>query len=293
MRFVLHAGLTKTGSTTLQVFLLENAALLARHGVAYPHGERWPTTWQHSWLGTALREGSPDAEALIDACRGYAVGVISGETLINLKPKHLVRLRELMAGVGGDEVKVLVYVRNLADRMLSRLSQQAKLGVAYRDTLSAMAREDPTDMRLGNLERAFGAEALEVRLMEGAHDLVDDFVAAAGLPQIDYERPDRKNVSADPLTSQLVSLLQVEFGLTDEALWRFPLAVGLPALENHYLAQIAPIVAQADLTHPKLAPFRDQLLLINWRDEARRPPLGDFLDGLIDGLRTLKAEAEA
>jgi hypothetical protein len=292
MRFVLHAGMTKTGSTTLQVFLTENAALLARHGVAYPCGERWPVAWQHSWLGKALREESPDAAALIDACRGHEVGVISGETLINLKPRRLERLRELMASAGGEQVRVIVYVRNIADRLLSRLAQKAKTGTGYRESLNAWAAQDGSDVRLENLERAFGADALDVRLMDAADDLVDDFIAAAGLPRLDYVRPDRKNVSADPLTSQLVNLLQVEYGLTDEALYRFPLAVRLPNLENRYLTELQPLVEAAELDHPGLAPFREQMRRINWRDEAARPQLAEFLDGLIAGLKTLKAEAE-
>ena len=293
MRFVVHAGMTKTGSTSLQVFLCENAELLARHRVAYPCGDRWPVAFQHSWLVSALKQDSPDAAALIEACRGHDLGVISGEALINLKPKHLAKLRALMEANGGESFKVIVYVRNIADRMLSRLSQKAKLGAAYRETLGEWAGGGGEDDRLANLERAFGAEALNVRLMEAAPDLVEDFIEAAGLPRLEYVRPERKNVSADPLTSQLVSLLQVEFGLTDEALYRFPLGLRLPRLENSYLAAVEPIAGAVDLDHPKLAPFREQMRRINWRDEAARPELADVLAGLIEGLRTLKAEAEA
>ena len=188
---------------------------------------------------------------------------------------------------------MIVYVRNLADRQLSRLSQNAKLGASYRETLGDWAANDGSDERLTNLERAFGAEALDVRLLEAVGDVLEDFVEAADLPRLDYVRPERANVSADPLTSQLVSMLQLEFGLTGEALYRFPLGLRLPRVENSYLAAVEPLVERIDIGHPKLAPFREQLREIRWRDEAKRPELAQFLDGLIGGLRTLKAEAEA
>ena len=232
---------------------------------------RWPSSTP-GW-SPRLKQDSPDAAALIEACRGFEVGVISGEALINLKPRHLARLRALMEAVGGDQFRVIVYVRNLGDRMLSRLSQKAKLGAAYQETLGEWTGEEAIGKRLANLERVFGAEALDVRLMEAAPDLVDDFIARRGPAgaRLRAARPQERLGRPAHLPAGQPAAGRVR--PHRRGALRFPLGLRLPRLENAYLAAVAPMVAGAELDHPGLAAFREQLRTINWRDEAARPDL--------------------
>ena len=79
MQLVIHAGIHRTGTTSLQRFLAKNRAALAGQGIVYPGEEN-----NHQALAWALHRGQADAEAVLAlVAEGRAVGartmVLSGE----------------------------------------------------------------------------------------------------------------------------------------------------------------------------------------------------------------------
>lgn len=94
MRLVIHAGFHKTGTTTVQRALLENAALLAPH------------------LRVMLRD---DVQPLIDMARGYSRW---------RRPRHRQSVYDaaatLFAGIAGESRPVLVSAEDLAGFMPGR-----------------------------------------------------------------------------------------------------------------------------------------------------------------------------
>jgi hypothetical protein len=285
VRYVLHIGLPKTGSTSLQAFLSGNAAALREGGVIYPGGEGYPHSRQHSWIVGALDEPGGKLSQLLGECRGHDAAVISGEYLTNLSPAQVQALRRRLIEEGeAGPVLVILYVRNLADLVLALCAEWVKLeGRAYHETV------------IQTWEGVFGEASMDVRLLEAARpSLEQDFCRAAGLPwRDDYLRPPRRNPTADPLSAQLLRLLDIEFGKRPGHRAVLQTSRKLPRLENHYLQQIAQVIGRVDLSHPKLARFADQLTAINWRDEAAGPNVVEYLNGLIAGLLQVRNHALA
>jgi hypothetical protein len=94
--------------------------------------------------------------------------------------------------------------------------------------------------------------------------IVSHFAGLAGirLPR-DFHVADR-NQSADPIASTLLSYLAYEFGVPHHFFYRSYFEKiadrpALPRIEDHLFGLIDNWVTGVDLSHPKLAPFRDML----------------------------------
>jgi hypothetical protein len=79
MQLVVHAGIHRTGTTSLQRFLAKNRAALAAQGIVYPGEEN-----SHQALAWALHRGQADAEAVLalvaeSRAAGARTMVLSGE----------------------------------------------------------------------------------------------------------------------------------------------------------------------------------------------------------------------
>ncbi len=77
MKVVIHAGIHRTGTTSLQGYLSDHRAILPTHGVIYPGDER-----NHQSLAWSLKQGrcnAADVEALIRTQGGKGTVVLSAE----------------------------------------------------------------------------------------------------------------------------------------------------------------------------------------------------------------------
>lgn len=152
-RIILHAGLSKAGSTSLQVNCARNRDLLAAHGIFYPRFEWAGTAFDnHSILLTAALTGSPDAlglrlgmrfgadtQAVIESCKAQldemlAAGqggtlVLSSELVEGYGPAISSQLRQRLEAVTG-ELRVIAHVRAPDYSALASLMQERlKAGV--------------------------------------------------------------------------------------------------------------------------------------------------------------------
>jgi len=150
-RAILHAGLSKTGSTTLQHACSELRPQLAAQGIHYPEfafeGQHFPNhsipmtvalTGSATRFGLRLRERFPGREeAVVAACRQQfqaALEAGAGDTLLlsselvegygpQVAADLLQRLR-----AAADEVQVVAYVRNPVSALASLLQERARAG---------------------------------------------------------------------------------------------------------------------------------------------------------------------
>jgi hypothetical protein len=294
MRYILHIGLPKAGSTSIQAFLRANGKRLRAQSILYPLGGLNGHGSNQAWIGKVLAQEPERVATFARSLKGAAETVIlSGEHFIQRDQAWIARLREVLeTEVGPGAFQVIVYFRNLPDQVLSRCAQEAKTGYKlYADFIHSEFGGRSPRREIRNWEAVFGADAVDVRLLEAAGSLPQDFMAAAGLPwREDYVLPPRENVSPDPITAQTLALLRREFGVSHrssrvvEAGWK------LPRLENQYLAEIAEVVAHMKLKHPKLERFGADLTEVRWRDETRTPDLGEYLGALIRSLQAIKEE---
>lgn len=147
MRLVLHIGMEKTGTTSLQRTLRDERNYLKEAGILYPTSKHPP--FDHQWLMCLLLEPDdlPREFRTIrsldhDAVRGFGARfwdelqnqvtesrpqtvVLSYESFFLLKREPLERLRDLLASSFSD-IEVIAYIRHPSTLWLSKAQQAVK-----------------------------------------------------------------------------------------------------------------------------------------------------------------------
>ena len=215
---VIHIGLRKSGSSSLQSFLSANEDALRRMGVEYPRLGRSGRLTQtaHRNLQCELR----GRRAVFDPARGTLEDVVNywrqadAHTLIlscegfeECTTEQASRLKALARG--DEEIRIVLIIRDLVSLMPSSYSQKIKSGVHHYDFDTFFARriKEPRVDYFQTAERwasAFGWDALRIRVLESQYllngDLVDDFLTLADVdpdgPSVRaMERPGLVNVT--------------------------------------------------------------------------------------------------
>ena len=219
----LHIGTEKTGSTSIQNFLAQNrTALLARAwlypetaGIRAHHSlvayglddERLDDTRRTAGVGDGF---SLDAfrRQLIDslndeiAASAAATLVLSNERLATRlsRPTEIARLQAL-CGQLAQNTKIVVYIRNQADFLVSRYTNVIWEGGAGEFAFPARTALADYKLLLDRWTGAFGKENVVVRRFEPQDfrdgDLVDDFAGAIGLDAKGLHRFPPANPSLD------------------------------------------------------------------------------------------------
>lgn len=189
-KYVIHVGMTKTGSTHLQVSLRDMAPTLLAHGIRYP--DNWWTTpkdFHHGALHRALFKPVDDDTRAIFAEFNNAderTVVLSCEGFFGLHRRQLVELRRLL---GGHETEIVIYLRRWSDWIPSHWQQVVKAGgtETFPEAFVRLFRDQrarPLNYLtvLDGLANVFGADSLRIvsysNLMDAKDDLVRQFCDA-------------------------------------------------------------------------------------------------------------------
>ena len=204
---VLHIGMGKTGTSSLQEWCGRNRPVLAEHGVLYP---RTPGRFRHVRLGLMttpladlhkmpawVRMNRNDPEAFQAEVRAEALAEIrsaglprvlfSNEGFYGSSEEAVAGVRDFLSSFAST-VRVVVYLRRQDDHLLSRYQQRIKVGATER--LASRLDVDLTDLydyaaRLSLWQRVVEPTELVVRPFEREQfvggSLNQDFLAAAGI----------------------------------------------------------------------------------------------------------------
>lgn len=235
--FVLHVGMGKSGTSSVQFFLRDNREALAQHGVLFPrsaggarHGQlslyaKTPEEMVRSPEWARRREADPARfrrglrrrlSAEIEKS-GLPRVLLTDEVLFGASPESLRRLRRLL-GPSSKSLRVVVYLRRQDDHLVSRYQQGVKTGRVLR--IEDWAQEDMSrlydyDARLRAHRRLLAPDDLVVRRFEpprfSAGSLLQDFFDAAGLdiPLEGLQPVADRNVSLDAETVEFLRLLNL------------------------------------------------------------------------------------
>lgn len=205
---VLHIGLPKAGSTTLQHALAANADLLESRGVRYAVSGRSGVA--HHRLNRAARTADADWGLLRREVLDHeGTTVVSSEGFIGTSAS------DVRALCGSLPVRIVCYLREQAARMPSSYAQKAKYGVTLGDFDSFFEEEHRRrPWAYADLLRtwvdAFGTESVRVRSLDAGvlvgGDVVADFLEGVlGVSSTDLAPISRRNESPP---WQLVELLR-------------------------------------------------------------------------------------
>ncbi|MGI9600469.1 MAG: hypothetical protein ACR2QE_01185 [Acidimicrobiales bacterium] len=216
---VLHIGLHRTGTTTIQRFLNANRSALAEADLLYPVGGFTAENANrgHRLLVEAVQSGGGPADPWtvvldeIDKSSARRV-LLSAEEFSRMTSG----VDEVAARLDGYEVRAVMYVRHPVSFLVSAWKQQVKTG-AYTGTCSDFMHERWERADYGLMaqrwEAALGRGRVQVRVYEEAEQapgLIDDFldVLAIDVDRGSFRQPrERINASPDDATLAVVRVI--------------------------------------------------------------------------------------
>lgn len=238
-RAVLHIGVEKTGSSTLQYFLASNRSKLQQNGFMYPkfcgefchkklavhaeNDERIDDLRAEEGLSSAEDVKrfrlNLKAEATTElAGSQFETAIFSSEHCSSRVIEHseIVRLKEFMLSLF-DECKIVVYLRRQDRLQVSHYSTHLKGGGAGYDVLRPVGRV-PVFLDYEKLLDAwagvFGRENVMPRIYSRSElsrgSVVDDFVDLLGLGN-GYTQVEDVNESLLPVAQEVLRQLNQEF----------------------------------------------------------------------------------
>jgi hypothetical protein len=256
---ILHIGLPKTGTTSIQAFLWMNRDNLEAAGVRYPSflkrrnhiplavyaiGER--RAHLANVLGIAdvaewRQWRSKFRSRFISETSQPGTWVFSSEHMASrlLGVDRVEELQMLLAETF-DSVRVVLYVRRQDDMVVSSYSTWIRDGRTEPFDLNAnLQNSNRYDFRKVILrwEEVFGRSAVSVRLYPGHHadrSLIDDFANVLGLANIeDWPRPERLNRSLSAAEIEFLRRFNAHIRRLDDNLAQIPdMADPAPLIEG-------------------------------------------------------------
>lgn len=186
MKILIHAGIHRTGTSSLQRFLEQNREILARHGVAYPG-----TEIHHQKTAWALKRNPSDGALLgelLKPCDKSNLCILSGEDFcIHTDLSWLEQL------ASEHDVHAVFYLRRQDHWVMSWYNQhvkwpfdRAKSRMSKEEFLASIDDFHWLDFHklLKRWSDVIGINKLTISLVEPGQvaDVVEDFVLRAGLP---------------------------------------------------------------------------------------------------------------
>ncbi len=193
---LIHAGIHRTGTTSLQTCLSGNRGALAAQGVDYA-GD----TVHHQHLVTALKRrhaGTAELFELLETAPRGPRALLSGEDFSSMK--DLGWLKEL---AGRHPVRAIFYLRRQDHWMMSWYNQHLKW--PFDPEKSRMAPEEflarigdfhwlDFEALVGRWEAVLGRDRVDVRIVEPGQveDVIGDFLSWLGVDEGPIARPETR-----------------------------------------------------------------------------------------------------
>jgi hypothetical protein len=224
-RLVLHIGIHKTGTTTIQNLFAENRELLARHGVIYPRIGHMAghhallADWVEMPPPYLLEGGTAPVWEWLNREHGPSdrTVMLSSEKFCCGRPVARVDMRELRARLSAfDRIEVVCALRDQASLLQSFYIETAKhrapgpfvafVKTALQGRIAGNIWLDYNDL-LDHLLTAFSVDEIRMvprdSMMQHPGGVTGWFLDLLGVPlaaeDLDPIPPERANISPDPL----------------------------------------------------------------------------------------------
>jgi capsular polysaccharide export protein len=230
-KFILHVGMTKTGSSALQQFMEINRIELLKRGVYYPYtgiergaGKRSHRTSGHALLiNNIIKGNNSKLDALFNELKSLPlqpkVVVISSENIVSERFwQHGDGALKISKAFQGYPLKVVVYYRRQIEWLESMYAEAVTSpGIRYKGSPEEFYQGQEISGLLDyysitkKLEELFGVNTVTVKIYDSGINLFDDFFGSIlGIHDwINLLLPDEKesNPSAPKHSVLLINLL--------------------------------------------------------------------------------------
>jgi hypothetical protein len=209
---VVHIGLRKAGSSSIQSFLSTNAEALSAQGVEYPTIGRLTTNRTahvnlvHDLMGS--KKFVPAFGSLAELAEMWRASpastlILSSEIFENCSAEEAARLGDILRR-GNEAIRIALILRPLGELMASSYGQKIKHGSQTFD-FDQFFEQRLVEARVDFFRTArqwasaFGWYSLSLRCLHPAHliggDLIDDFLALCGIEDRGLTRTAPENVT--------------------------------------------------------------------------------------------------
>lgn len=214
---VIHIGLMKAGSTSIQGFLRANHESLRSLSIDYPKIGRAGKPAHHNFAAEIAGRQffHPEAGTLAELCEYWRTApagtlVLSSEYFAEADVDQIAGLRQiLLSARESEEFRIVLVLRDLLDLIPSFYAQNVKFGKHTHDFdrfFGRIMRERQVDhfAMATRWADVFGWESLQLRLLDRKYllngDLLDDFMAICGVngsgeASPHFRRPKNRNIS--------------------------------------------------------------------------------------------------
>jgi hypothetical protein len=223
MRYVIHIGPRKTGSTYLQESLYALRPKLERDGICYPAGAfmLFPGATLHTRLFRMIRNEIPpeyEAEFRRLNAAGHKTVILSDEHFSEFNRDHIGLLRQ---AIGPAQFEIVFYNRCWSERLPSSWIEMVKAGSStpYPEWLHGTLGQAETDKLVNSAltwrkwAEVFGRESLRLvsydSLREKKIDIVEHFLReiVGWKGEIGQKRSGTANVSPPPIPTEICRAL--------------------------------------------------------------------------------------
>ncbi len=236
-KVIIHIGLGKTGTTSIQSYMG------ARRGEYHSRGFYYPSLYcannaHHALVSVAEADFSPIYKARFDELldsferTGLSTMIISSEIFCYAQEAFVGGVRQALRDYN---VNVIFYARGVRDFFVSSYMQffkQQRFSDTPVDFLINNYNSFDIHARLKWWDAAFGRQCLTVRLYDSRaiSDVVQDFVRAADIPPLENVERFRENESISPL----FGLMLAAVGKSSLSLLEYETVVELATKASRY-----------------------------------------------------------
>lgn len=253
LKLFLHVGLPKTGSTSIQLRLFENAAAAREKGFLYPLGRFPERPFQHSDLRLLVApERAGELQALLQGIRDEAISagchsvIVSGEALSLLAGARLTLLRDALLNAH-FATTVIVFFRPLVDfaRSLAAEQMRTRQSILSASRLAEQLARHDEESIVSRFATAFGRDNVVSHILNSDDDAVALFDRDIGL-SADFP-VSRHNERFDFATLTWLNAIQDELDIPTGIIYRnyrkaFAGRAPFLAAETAFLSEVAGLI---------------------------------------------------